>query len=111
MLILGKHLNENKTLCVSLQTIIGVNTQAALKICSLIGVCPRVKLRKLPRNKLDTLLKACREEVDNQLRRTMQNNIQFYTQMKHYKGFRHMSGLPVRGQRTRTNAQTAKRKN
>nr|UCS09824.1 ribosomal protein S13 [Percursaria percursa] len=109
MLILGTHLNQKQSLLVSLQAIFGLNHTNALKICSLVGVNPKVKFTKLTVNQLNRLTRICREEIDSSLLRVTQNDVQLLIQLKHYKGTRHMFGLPVRGQRTRTNAQTSKK--
>lgn len=109
MLILGSQLNENKALFLTLQAIIGLNKQSAIQICSQIGVHPAVKLKKLRIHQMDQLTKICREEIDSNLSRKVRNNIQFLIKIKHYKGTRHMFGLPTRGQRTRTNSKTSKR--
>nr|YP_010437032.1 ribosomal protein S13 [Ulva meridionalis]UTA96506.1 ribosomal protein S13 [Ulva meridionalis]UTA96566.1 ribosomal protein S13 [Ulva meridionalis]UTA96623.1 ribosomal protein S13 [Ulva meridionalis]UTA96675.1 ribosomal protein S13 [Ulva meridionalis]UTA96728.1 ribosomal protein S13 [Ulva meridionalis] len=109
MLILGTHLNQKQSLLISLQALFGLNTTNALKICSLVGISPKVKLEKLRVNQLNKLMRICREEVDTSLIRYTQNDIQRLIQLKHYRGTRHMFGLPARGQRTRTNAQTSKK--
>nr|AKF33558.1 ribosomal protein S13 [Ulva sp. UNA00071828] len=109
MLILGTHLNQQQSLLISLQSIFGLNTTNALKICSLVGVSPKVKLVKLKVNQLNKLMRICREEVDISLIRYAQNDVQRLIQLKHYRGTRHMFGLPARGQRTRTNARTSKK--
>lgn len=72
-------------------------------------VSPKTKLKKLRVNQLDKLVKVCREEINNDLRRAVRDDIQCLIQIKHYRGTRHMFGLPARGQRTRTNAQTSKK--
>nr|YP_009546833.1 ribosomal protein S13 [Ulva expansa]AYO97755.1 ribosomal protein S13 [Ulva expansa]AYP41033.1 ribosomal protein S13 [Ulva expansa] len=109
MLILGTHLNQNQPLVISLQSIFGLNDTKALKICSLVGVNPNVRLAKLSLNQLNKLTRICREEIDTSLTRYIQNDVQRLIQLKHYRGTRHMFGLPSRGQRTRTNAQTSKK--
>nr|YP_010003054.1 ribosomal protein S13 [Ulva sp. TM637]AZP40083.1 ribosomal protein S13 [Ulva sp. TM637] len=109
MLILGTHLNQKQSLLISLQSIFGLNTTNALKVCSLVGVSPKVKLIKLKVNQLNKLMRICREEIDTSLIRYIQNDVQRLIQLKHYRGTRHMFGLPARGQRTRTNAQTSKK--
>ena len=109
MLILGTHLNQEKSLFLALQAIYGLNDNNAFKICSLTGISPNAKLKKLRVNQLDKLVKICREEINNDLRRAVRNDIQRLIQIKHYRGTRHMFGLPARGQRTRTNAQTSKK--
>lgn len=111
MLILGTHLNQKQSLLISLQSIFGLNDNNALKICSLVGVSPKVKLGKLKVNQLNKLSRVCREEIDTSLTRYVQNDLQRLIQLKHYRGTRRMFGLPSRGQRTRTNAQTSKKIN
>nr|QHD44999.1 ribosomal protein S13 [Bryopsis plumosa] len=109
MLILGTHLNQQQSLLISLQSIFGLNTTNALKVCSLVGISPKVKLVKLKVNQLNKLVRICREEIDTSLLRHTQNDVQRLIQLKHYRGTRHMFGLPARGQRTRTNGQTSKK--
>lgn len=111
MLILGSHLNNTKAVLFSLQSIYGVNKNCALKICAIVGVCPKVKLSKLNANQVNKLTKTCREQLTCDLFRQKLKNIQFLINIRHVKGFRHMFGLPLRGQRTRTNAHTCKKVN
>jgi small subunit ribosomal protein S13 len=109
MLVLGTHLKHDKAIFLALQAIFGLNYSNSLKVCSLIGVSPKSRLSKLRISQLDDLIKVCREEVNTNLQRSVQNNIQSLIQIRHYRGTRHMFGLPARGQRTRTNAQTSKK--
>lgn len=109
MLVLGTHLKHEKATFLALQAIFGLNYNNSLKMCSLIGVSPKTKLNKLRIGQLENLIKVCREEVNTNLQRAIQNDIQSLIQIKHYRGTRHMFGLPTRGQRTRTNAQTSKK--
>jgi small subunit ribosomal protein S13 len=109
MLVLGTHLKHDKAIFLALQAIFGLNYSNSLKVCSLIGVSPKSKLSKLRIGQFDDLIKVCREEVNTNLQRSVQNNIQSLIQIRHYRGTRHMFGLPTRGQRTRTNAQTSKK--
>jgi small subunit ribosomal protein S13 len=109
MLVLGTHLKHEKAIFLALQAVFGLNYNNSLKICSLIGISPKTKLNKLRIGQLDDLIKVCREEVNTNLRRAVKNDIQSLIQIKHYRGTRHMFGLPTRGQRTRTNSQTSKK--
>ena len=109
MLILGTRINTDKALSVALQAIFGINLTCALRICACIGVKPSVKLKDLRSGRLNKLTKICREHVPTSLFRVKQDNIKALVQIKHYKGVRHMFGLPARGQRTRTNASTSKK--
>jgi small subunit ribosomal protein S13 len=109
MLILGTRCDTEKALNVSLQAIYGINAASANHICALIGVAPRVKLKDLRQRRLDNLNKVCRDLIPSSLYRYRQDNVKALIDIKHYRGVRHMFGLPCHGQRTRTNASTAKR--
>ena len=109
MLILGALLSQNHALILCLRSIFGVNKNSAHKVCSMVGVNPKIKLKQLNAYQHDELTKICRDLVDSTLFRTNFENITFLMQLKHYRGIRHMLGLPARGQRTRTNAVTAKK--
>ena len=109
MLILGALLPTNKSLFLSLQSIFGVNRTSACKVCSILGVSQKTKLKQLSANQLDKLTNVCRDEIRDNLFRKKLKNITFLIQLKHYRGIRHMFGLPSRGQRTRTNAATSKK--
>lgn len=111
MLILGTNLNKSQAVLFSLQSIYGVSKNCALKICAIVGVCPKVKLSKLNANQVNKLTKTCLEQLNSDLFRQKLKNIQFLINIRHVKGFRHMFGLPLRGQRTRTNARTCKKVN
>lgn len=109
MRILGAHCNPDKALWLSVKSILGINTESALKLCALTGVNPSVKLKYIKPSSLESLTCACRDQLATNLDRISKQNIKFYIQLKHTKGYRHMFALPARGQRTRTNASTAKR--
>ena len=77
----------------------------------MIGVNHNVLLRRLMKaGRAGTLNGLCRDHISVMAQpRINQNNIEQYITIKHYKGIRHMEGLPTRGQRTRTNASTSRR--
>jgi small subunit ribosomal protein S13 len=108
MLILGKHIDTDKSISRAVQAIFGINTLGAIKICAQIGIAPHVRLKNLSQTRRDQLTKACRDQIQGDLLRLKQDNVKELISMKHYKGIRHMFGLPCRGQRSRTNASTAK---
>lgn len=111
MLILGTHINNTKIACQALQDIYGINNNTALKICAKAGINPNKQLSQLKGLVVDRLVKICRQYVHKQKKRVVINNIKKLIELKHYKGVRHMFRLPVRGQRTHTNASTAKTRN
>ena len=110
MLILGKHCPDEKGLCFTLQSVFGVNTVTAVKICAMMGVHRNVPLHELFKTgRVDKLSRLCRDHISVNAERRPKQNIKDLLNIKHYKGVRHMFALPARGQRTRTNASTSRR--
>lgn len=107
--IAGVNIPVNKHTVIGLTSIFGVGRSRAQKICEATGVEPDRKIRDLT----DEQLEAIRSElgkylVEGDLRRSVAMDIKRLTDMGSYRGMRHRRGLPVRGQRTRTNARTRK---
>lgn len=111
MLILGKHLNSHKALHIALTQVFGINKTSALKLCGIVGISPEARLSQLHVQHYDKLSQICSEQIGGLLFRRALHNIKSLIAIKHYRGVRHMFGLPCRGQRTRTNAVTAKKIN
>jgi len=111
MLIYGYRCNTEKALSVSLQAIYGINGHSAHHLCAMIGASPALKLKNLRQRQRDLLLKACRDNIPGGLRRRQQEDVKALITLKHYRGVRHMFGLPCHGQRSRTNASTAQKHN
>lgn len=111
MLIREIHCNKEKPIGLALKGVLGINKATAQNICALIGVAEHVKLKSLRLGRVDKLNRICRENIATRdtLLRSTRENIKSLIDIKHYKGVRHMFGLPVRGQRTRTNASTSKK--
>jgi small subunit ribosomal protein S13 len=109
MRIKETHCNEEQKLSLALCSIFGINTATAKKICAMIGVNCQVKLKRVRFRLIEKLKRICRDEIPATLFRRIRTNIKELIDMRHYKGVRHMFGLPSRGQRTRTNAQTSKK--
>lgn len=94
---------------IGLTAIYGIGRTRARKICEAAGVPPTKKVKDLN----DAELERIREQVNSftvegDLRREIQLSIKRLIDLGSYRGFRHKRGLPVRGQRTRTNARTRK---
>ena len=107
--IAGVNIPDNKHAVISLTYIYGVGLTTAKKICAAVGVEERAKVGDLPEDKLD----AIRNEiggltVEGDLRRESAMNIKRLMDLGCYRGLRHRRGLPLRGQRTKTNARTRK---
>lgn len=111
MRILGTIINQNKALIVSFKTIFGVNTTKAYKLCAQFGVNPKLITKFLKPTRIQNLNLTSSDELTTEttLARRVKQNIKNIIKLKSYKGTRHMFGLPVRGQRTRTNASTSKK--
>ena len=107
--IAGINIPPHKHTEIGLTSIYGIGRTTAQKICNSCGIPLDKKVKDLT----DSDLEKIREEVGRltiagDLRREMSINIKRLMDLGCYRGFRHRRGLPVRGQRTRTNARTRK---
>ncbi|MDQ2694319.1 MAG: 30S ribosomal protein S13 [Pseudomonadota bacterium] len=107
--IAGINLPVNKHAVIALQSIYGVGSTRARRICAAAGIAPETKIRDLDETQIDTLrAEVTKYAVEGDLRREVSMNIKRLMDLGCYRGLRHRRGLPVRGQRTRTNARTRK---
>jgi small subunit ribosomal protein S13 len=107
--ISGVILPPNKHIRVALQSVFGIGNQRAVNICKKVGVDPTIKVVDLKDDYTSLIQEAVNEyEVEGDLRRRVAMDIKRLGDIKCYRGLRHKRGLPVRGQRTRTNARTRK---
>ena len=109
--IAGVDIQNEKRIVISLTYIYGIGDTTAEKICKDAGVSVDIRTKNLT----DEQLTALRSEVakyrtEGDLRREVALNIKRLMEIGCYRGIRHKRGLPVRGQRTRTNARTRKGK-
>ncbi|AUM12043.1 30S ribosomal protein S13 [Ketobacter alkanivorans] len=107
--IAGVNIPDNKHAVISLTYIFGIGNTKAQAICAAVGINPATKIRELTDEQLD----AVRNEVaghptEGDLRREVSMNIKRLMDLGCYRGLRHRRSLPVRGQRTKTNARTRK---
>ena len=107
--IAGVNIPINKHVVIGLTAIYGVGRSRALKICNGLNISPETKVKDL----LEKLLDAIRQKIityriEGDLRREVSISIKRLMDLGCYRGIRHRRGLPVRGQRTRTNARTRK---
>jgi small subunit ribosomal protein S13 len=108
--VIGIDIPDNKRLEISLTYIYGIGRVLSNEIISKLGFDPDMRANKLTQDdiaRLNSLLQSV-YIVEGDLRRQIQNNIKRLINIHSYRGLRHRSGLPVRGQRTRTNARTRK---
>lgn len=108
--IAGVDIPNDKPTWVSLTYIYGVGPTTAKKICRDLGIDPMVRARELSDDQLSQIAAYLDRHVvhEGNLRRQIQMNIQRLKDIGCYRGLRHRRGLPVRGQRTSTNARTRK---
>ncbi|MGX8685662.1 MAG: 30S ribosomal protein S13 [Spirochaetales bacterium] len=102
----------NKATKIALTYIYGIGRTSAVEICEKCGVDPDVRINTLSAEVLAELRKVIENDyvVEGRLRTQTQLNIKRLMDIGCYRGLRHRKGLPVRGQRTKTNARTRKGK-
>jgi small subunit ribosomal protein S13 len=108
--LLGVDIPNDKPTIVSLTYLYGVGRKTARELCHNAGVDPHRKARELADDELSRLAILLERDytVEGPLRRQLQQSVNRLRDIKCYRGVRHRLGLPVRGQRTRTNARTRK---
>ncbi len=108
--IAGVDIPSEKRVDVALSYIYGIGRSRALEICRGTGVDPAKKVRHLSDEELSRIREFIDRnyKVEGELRAEIRQNIQRLIEINCYRGIRHRRGLPVRGQRTRTNARTRK---
>ena len=107
--IAGINIPDNKHTVIALTSIYGVGHSRAKEICEIAGVKPDAKVRDLDEPEVEKLRQAItRYTLEGDLRRERSMNIKRLMDLGTYRGIRHRRGLPLRGQRTRTNARTRK---
>lgn len=108
--VLGVDIPQDRPTIISLQYLYGVGPRVASDLCRNAGVDPQKKARELHEDEVARIAAILDKDytVEGQLRRQTAQNIARLRDIGCYRGMRHRRGLPVRGQRTRTNARTRK---
>lgn len=107
--IAGINIPLNKHIVIGLTSIFGVGNTRAKKICAAAGVAPETVVKDLAEPEVASLRTALANfVVEGDLRRETSMNIKRLLDLGCYRGIRHRRGLPMRGQRTKTNARTRK---
>ena len=106
--ISGVDIPVNKQAWVSLQYIYGIGRSQSIKILDQANIAPDVKVKDLTEDEVNKLREIIDKQyhVEGELRKEINFNIKRLIEIGSYRGIRHRFGLPVRGQRTRTNART-----
>ncbi len=109
--IAGVNIPDNKRVTIALTYIHGIGRTTARKICAATGVDKQRRMKELTEDELNSIRKEMESDdytIEGDLRRQTSINIKRLMDMKSYRGLRHRAHLPVRGQRTSTNARTRK---
>ena len=107
--IAGINIPLQKHIVVALQSIYGVGRTRAIEICEAANVPQNTKVGDLSEPEIEALRTATAKfTVEGDLRREVSMNVKRLMDLGTYRGIRHRRGLPLRGQRTRTNARTRK---
>lgn len=107
--IAGVNIPDNKHVVISLRYVYGIGPAVAKNLCKVTGIKPSAKVSELSEDQLDSLRNEIgKMTVEGDLRRETSMNIKRLMDLGTYRGIRHRKGLPVRGQRTKTNARTRK---
>ena len=108
--IAGVDLPRPKRVEIALTYIFGIGRTRSTKILALAGVSPDIRVKDLSEDDVRKISRVIEEQggVEGDLRKEISVNIKRLMEIGSYRGSRHRRGLPVRGQRTRTNARTRK---
>lgn len=108
--LLGIDIPNDKKVVYSLTYLYGVGEFTARELCQKADIDPNKRARELTDQELSALASIIERDylVEGPLRRNVQQNISRLREIRCYRGIRHRLGLPVRGQRTKTNARTRK---
>lgn len=107
--IAGVNIPDNKHAVISLTYVYGIGRPTAKKILADLGISEQTKIAELNEDQLDSLRNAVGQvEVEGDLRREVSMSIKRLMDLGCFRGIRHRRNLPVRGQRTKTNARTRK---
>lgn len=108
--VIGVDIPGRKRLEISMTYIFGVGRTTAKKVCQQLGLDPNMKADELTETQVQQLATTLQSEyvVEGALRRDVASSIARLRDIGCYRGLRHRRGLPVRGQRTRTNARSRK---
>ena len=107
--IAGINIPTDKHILIGLQSIFGIGQTRSKLICETLKLDPSTKVSELTEDQLESIRVAVsRYEVEGDLRREVSMNIKRLRDLGCYRGIRHRKSLPLRGQRTKTNARTRK---
>jgi small subunit ribosomal protein S13 len=110
--ILGNNLVNKKKIYIALTSIYGIGISTSLSILKKLNIDPNCKVAELKDSNISSLRDILETEefkLEGDLKRIINSNIRRLIDINSYRGRRHLRGLPVRGQRTRTNNRTSRK--
>ena len=109
--IFDKAISNSNSILYSLTILYGINKFQSKRICKNIGINPKTTINKLKKNQLNRLINYINKniKIEQLLKKIKKDNFNNLLNIKTNRGIRHNLGLPVRGQRTHTNAKTSKK--
>ena len=109
--IFNKTISDSKSILYSLTVLYGINEFQSKKICKNIGINPQITLNKLKNNHVNRLINYINKnlKIEQLLKKEKTERLRELVEIKSNRGIRQNQGLPVRGQRTHTNAKTPKK--
>lgn len=107
--IAGVNIADHKHIVIALTSIYGIGRTTSIKLCRAVDIDTATKVSQLSEQQLEMLrVEIAKMTVEGDLRRSVTMNIKRLMDLGCYRGLRHRRGLPLRGQRTKTNARTRK---
>jgi small subunit ribosomal protein S13 len=108
--ITGVNIPENKRVVIALTYIYGIGRTTSSQICKQANIDESTKVSQLDELQINNIREIIEKnfQVEGDLKRLVKSNIKKKMDLKSYQGFRHINGLPVRGQNTHSNARTRK---
>jgi len=111
MRIIGIEIPDNERIEIGLTRIFGIGSTNVKPLIKMVKLNPDTRVKDLSRDDVSNIMKALEEfKVEGDLKKEIRENIDRLKAIKSYRGIRHIVNLPVRGQRTKTNARTVKGK-
>ena len=110
--LLETKLPENKSVCLALTNVYGIGQNTAFIICKKLGFSVNLKIKDLTQEQIGEILQLIDSSnltLNNELKKVKSLSLKKLVSIKSYKGLRRVRGLPVRGQRTHTNAKSSKK--
>ena len=109
--ILGTRYAPTIKIRIALTKIFGIGLNKSNQLCDKLGISEAYKVNQLTKNQIDQILKIFNQNylIDSELIRIIQNDVKRLIHIGCYRGLRHNYGLPLRGQRTHTNAKTSRK--